>query len=97
MGSSTHAKPNRTLSRNRSVASCSISAAGRFELNAIDYLLKPFDRERFHAAVERASKVYSLYGAASSLGLHEPWDYNRLPDKTQDWIIEWMSQNLARR
>jgi len=50
-----------------------------------------------HAAVERASKVYSLYGAASSLGLHEPWDYNRLPDKTQDWIIEWMSQNLARR
>jgi len=25
-----------------------------FELNAIDYLLKPFDRERFHAAVERA-------------------------------------------
>ena len=29
-------------------------AVDAFELNAVDYLLKPFDRERFHAAVERA-------------------------------------------
>ena len=29
-------------------------AVDAFELNAVDYLLKPFDRERFRAAVERA-------------------------------------------
>ena len=28
-------------------------AVDAFELNAVDYLLKPFDRERFRAAVER--------------------------------------------
>jgi hypothetical protein len=26
--------------------------------------------------------------------LYDPWDYNRLPDKTQDWIIGWMAENL---
>jgi len=29
-------------------------AVDAFELNAVDYLLKPFDRERFRAALERA-------------------------------------------
>jgi pimeloyl-ACP methyl ester carboxylesterase len=43
-----------------------------------------------HAAVEQARKVYSLYGAPDKLGLYEPWDYNRLPDKSQDHLIEWM-------
>ena len=47
-----------------------------------------------HAAVEQARKVYALYGASEKLGLREPWDYNRLPDATQDWIIQWMSGNL---
>jgi len=46
-----------------------------------------------HSAVEQARKVYGLYGSADHLALYEPWDYNRLPDKTQDWIIDWMSKN----
>lgn len=47
-----------------------------------------------HTAVEQARKVYALYGTPDKLALHEPWDYNRLPDATQDWIIQWMSRNL---
>jgi len=43
-----------------------------------------------HAAVEQAGMVYALYGAADKLELYEPWDYNRLPDKSQDHLIEWM-------
>ncbi|HEU5041467.1 MAG TPA: LytTR family DNA-binding domain-containing protein [Gemmatimonadales bacterium] len=35
------------------VTAFSEHAIRAFELNAIDYLLKPFDRERFHAAVNR--------------------------------------------
>ncbi len=31
------------------------------------------------AAVDRARKVYALYGAGTKLALEEPWDYNRLP------------------
>jgi hypothetical protein len=47
------------------------------------------------AAVEQAGKVYTLYGAAGKLELNEPWDYNRLPDRTQDWIVgKWMAGNM---
>jgi hypothetical protein len=57
-----------------------------------------FDRDAtpadVHTAVEQAKKVYALYGAPDKLALNEPWDYNRLPDATQDWIIQWMSKNL---
>jgi pimeloyl-ACP methyl ester carboxylesterase len=45
-------------------------------------------------AVEQARKVYALHGAAGKLELREPWDYNRLPEKTQDAVIEWMLANL---
>jgi hypothetical protein len=31
---------------------------------------------------------------SGELALYEPWDYNRLPDKIQDWIVDWMSKNL---
>jgi pimeloyl-ACP methyl ester carboxylesterase len=47
-----------------------------------------------HSAVERARKVYDLYGAGSSMALQEPWDYNRLPEKTQDEIVKWMGTNF---
>jgi dienelactone hydrolase len=42
------------------------------------------------AAVGEAKKVYALSGAETKLELREPWDYNRLPEKTQDEIIQWM-------
>jgi len=45
-------------------------------------------------AVERARKVYSLYGAGEKLALSEPWDYNRLPDSTEDAIVRWMRDTL---
>jgi pimeloyl-ACP methyl ester carboxylesterase len=47
-----------------------------------------------HAAVEQAKKVYSLFGASDKLALYEPWDYNRLPEKSQDHLIEWMAANM---
>jgi pimeloyl-ACP methyl ester carboxylesterase len=45
-------------------------------------------------AVGQAGTVYALYGAAAKLALEEPWDYNRLPDKTQDGIVKWMGANF---
>jgi pimeloyl-ACP methyl ester carboxylesterase len=45
-------------------------------------------------AVEQAKRVYGLYGAADKLALYEPWDYNRLPEKSQDWILQWMGGAL---
>ena len=58
---------------------------------ALDRDANPAD---VHAAVDEAKKVYALYGAAAKLELSEPWDYNRLPEKTQDEIIGWMRSNL---
>jgi pimeloyl-ACP methyl ester carboxylesterase len=46
------------------------------------------------AAVNGAKKVYALYDAASQLVLREPWDYNRLPERTQNEIIQWMGASL---
>ncbi len=45
-------------------------------------------------AVNQARKVYALYGAGEKIGLREPWDYNRLPNRLQDAVIQWMRQNL---
>jgi pimeloyl-ACP methyl ester carboxylesterase len=50
--------------------------------------------EDVNAAVQQAKQVYSLYGATNKLEISEPWDYNRLPNKTQDAVIEWMNSNL---
>jgi pimeloyl-ACP methyl ester carboxylesterase len=47
-----------------------------------------------HTAVDQAKKVFSLYNASDKLVLDEPWDYNRLPEATQDRIIQWMSKNM---
>ncbi|MGH9625613.1 MAG: hypothetical protein ACRD4G_14905, partial [Bryobacteraceae bacterium] len=41
-------------------------------------------------AVDRAKKVYALYGAGGKLAIREPWDYNRLPNKTLDETVKWM-------
>jgi hypothetical protein len=46
------------------------------------------------AAVEQARRAYGLYGAADKLALYEPWDYTRLPEKSQDWIVQWMGATL---
>ena len=60
-----------------------------------------FDRDATPAdvrtAVNHARKVYTLYGVPDGLALQEPRDYNRLPDSTQDSIIQWMSINLRGR
>ena len=48
-----------------------------------------------HGAVERARKIYGLYDAAPKLALQEPWDYNRLPNQTQDEIVRWMAANFG--
>ena len=45
-------------------------------------------------AVEQARRVYALYGSPNKLELREPWDYNRLPNKTQDEIIQWMGSHM---
>ena len=63
------------------------------------FILQPqLDRDAEPAdvrkAVDQARKVYQLYGAADKLMLDEPWDYNRLPESTQNRIIEWMRQNM---
>jgi pimeloyl-ACP methyl ester carboxylesterase len=59
------------------------------------YILSPqFDRDATPAdvklAVEQAKKIYRLYNAADNVMLDEPWDYNRLPQATEDRVIQWM-------
>jgi hypothetical protein len=63
------------------------------------YVLAPrMDRDAnpadVRAAVEQAKGIYTLYNAADELALDEPWDYNRLPQATQDRIIEWMGAHM---
>jgi pimeloyl-ACP methyl ester carboxylesterase len=63
------------------------------------YVCQPqFDRDAnpgdVHTAVDQARRVFSLYKASDKLVLDEPWDYNRLPETTQDRIIQWMSENM---
>jgi pimeloyl-ACP methyl ester carboxylesterase len=43
-------------------------------------------------AVTRARRVYELYSAADKLTLHEPADYTRLTNATQDWAVRWMNE-----
>jgi len=45
-------------------------------------------------AVNTAKGVYALYGAGDKLAIDEPWDYNRLPNKTLDETVKWMGANL---
>lgn len=63
------------------------------------YVLQPqLDRDANPADVEtavaQAKKIYSLSNAADKLVLDEPWDYNRLPEATQDRIIKWMGDHM---
>jgi hypothetical protein len=63
------------------------------------YVLQPkLDRDAaptdVETAVGQAKKIYSLYHAANQLVEDEPWDYNRLPEASQDRIIKWMSENM---
>ncbi len=63
------------------------------------YILAPqLDRDTTPAdvrtAVESARKVFSLYNASDKLILDAPWDYNRLPEATQDRIVKWMKENM---
>jgi pimeloyl-ACP methyl ester carboxylesterase len=46
------------------------------------------------AAAERGRAVYALRGAPANLAVSEPWDYTRLPNSTQDEIIQWMRANF---
>jgi pimeloyl-ACP methyl ester carboxylesterase len=43
-------------------------------------------------AVTRARRVYELYSAADKLTIHEPVDYTRLTNATQDRAVHWMNQ-----
>jgi pimeloyl-ACP methyl ester carboxylesterase len=43
-------------------------------------------------AVARAKRVYELYSAADKLTIHEPADYTRLTNATQDRAVHWMNQ-----
>ncbi len=56
------------------------------------------DRDAYPAevegAVDQAKKVYSLYNAGDKVAIHEPWDYNRLPNNMQDEAVKWMKANL---
>jgi len=58
----------------------------------LDHEASPAD---VRTAVDEARKVYTLYGAAAKIELEEPWDYNRLPENTQDRIIKWMAASFV--
>jgi hypothetical protein len=43
-------------------------------------------------AITRARQIYELYAAGGQLTLHEPVDYTRLTNATQDWAVRWMNR-----
>jgi dienelactone hydrolase len=45
-------------------------------------------------AIRQARQVYALYGAPDKLQMLDPWDYNRLPNNTQNDAVDWMKANL---
>jgi pimeloyl-ACP methyl ester carboxylesterase len=47
-----------------------------------------------HAAVDQAKKIFGLYNATDKIVLDEPFDYNRLPEVTQDRVVKWMTENM---
>jgi cephalosporin-C deacetylase-like acetyl esterase len=61
-------------------------------------LAAQFDRDAtptdVKLAVDQAKKVYSLYNATGNIMLDEPWDYNRLPQGTEDRMIKWMAEKM---
>jgi pimeloyl-ACP methyl ester carboxylesterase len=63
------------------------------------YVMQPeLDRDAnvsdVQTAVEQAGKIFSLYNASNKLKFDKPWDYNRLPEASQDRIVEWMKENM---
>jgi len=65
-----------------------------FEANAVDYLLKPFSKDRFNAALEKWSAKYSGNAAASEKNINsllestekQPDEKNRIVVKTNNEI-----------
>jgi two-component system LytT family response regulator len=64
-----------------------------FEVHALDYLLKPFDEERLHAAIDRAVRIVRGSGmrrpmpsAVSRLVVREPGRILFLDVRDVDWI-----------
>ncbi len=43
-------------------------------------------------AVTRARKVYDLHSAGDKLAMHEPVDYTRVTNATQDVAVRWMNE-----
>jgi len=70
------------------VTACEQYALRAFEVNAVDYVLKPFTEERFRASLQRAKqKVYStwldelLHNLTALLPEREPWRPTRYRDR----------------
>lgn len=70
-----------------------------FEVNAVDYLLKPYDDMRFHSAVTKAKKLIAMNTSDKLTGklidlmrdhLHEQGDYTEtftIRDKGREYVI----------
>ncbi|MEE8576538.1 MAG: response regulator [candidate division Zixibacteria bacterium] len=60
-----------------------------FEVNAVDYLLKPFDQKRFRTALRRAQKAVALKnsGDGSPENIHQLIDQTRKPESFSDRIL----------
>jgi len=69
------------------VADCERDALRAFEVNAVDYVLKPFTEERFRAALERAkqrihvARLDELLCAVTALPRRDAWQRPRQRDR----------------
>ena len=61
-------------------------AVKAFELNAVDYLLKPFDDERLNRSIDRAKKqILSARAGDLSSQLRRCWNRRRSDGRTGWW------------
>jgi two-component system LytT family response regulator len=77
----THAKPNQHIIFTTAYDHYAVKA---FELNAIDYVLKPFADSRLHEALDKVGQKYNAsqtdYQELAQL-VHQSWDLNKANNK----------------
>jgi len=70
-------------------------AVRAFEVNAVDYLLKPFDKKRVHQAVERARKIHQAAQADAGAGEADAENANAAAPANLEALLKLLEQRTT--